>query len=137
MLSLLQGNISLLHSAMSDSDSSPPKFRKPLPKPKRPVPPSPGACDSVHQDLARPNSLPARHVLLEDQAKEDKDGASVSASDESEDDRRDRSSPKSKPQTLNPVPTASHPSTETFPICLTLLMGRTTRTENLISMSKV
>ena len=87
---LAKGNVSLLHSAMSDSDSSPPKFRKPLPKPKRPVPPSPGASDSLRQDLARPNSLPARHVLLEDQAKEDKDGASVSASDESEDDRRDR-----------------------------------------------
>ena len=89
---------------MSDSDSSPlPKQRKPLPDPKRPVPPSPGgsvssnpslplAADSPvsRQDLVRRDPLPARHVLLEDQAKEDKDGASVSASDESEDDRRDR-----------------------------------------------
>lgn len=73
---------------MSDSDSSPlPKQRKPLPDPKRPVPPSP----------ARHDSLLARHILLEDEAKEDKDGASVPASDESDDDRRDRFSPKPKP----------------------------------------
>ena len=93
---------------MSDSDSSPlPKFRKPLPDPKRPVPPSPGGSVSSNyswpliadspvsrQDLARRDSLVARHILLEDQAKEDLDGASVSASDESEDDR---CSPKPKP----------------------------------------
>jgi hypothetical protein len=98
---------------MSDSDSSPlPRFRKPLPDPKRPVPPSPGGSVSSsyswplvadspvsRQDLARrDDALLARrnHILLQDQAKEDLDGASVSASDESEDDRRDRFSPKPK-----------------------------------------
>ena len=94
---------------MSDSDSSPlPKFRKPLPEPKRPVPPSPGGSvsssyswpliadspvsrlDLARHDLAhRDDALLSRrnHPLIEDQAKEDLDGASVSASDESADDR--------------------------------------------------
>lgn len=88
---------------MSDSDSPLPKFRKPLPEAKRPVPPSPGGSVSSDYswplvadspvsrlDFARRDAMVSRrnHPLIDDQAKEDRDGASVSASDEhSADDR--------------------------------------------------